>query len=67
MRTKSIFFTLSVLLVTLAICTCFLYRQNEDFRRTNHTLLLQNDSIQSVNQKLAQVLDSSQNLASSSE
>jgi hypothetical protein len=52
MKSRSIYFLLISLLVILLVMNAYLYRQNNNYRHQNRALILQNDSILSVNLEL---------------
>ena len=52
MKSRSIHILLLCMVVVLLVMNAYLYRQNNNYRHQNRTLILQNDSILSVNLEL---------------
>ena len=52
MKSRSIHILLLSMVVLLLLMNAYLYQQNNNYRHQNRTLILQNDSILSVNLEL---------------
>ncbi len=58
---SSILSFLMVVIVFLMVFVGFLYNQNKEYRNKNRELIIQNDSVLSVNVELKTILNATQN------
>ncbi|MBD0280394.1 MAG: hypothetical protein ICV51_17850 [Flavisolibacter sp.] len=58
---SSILSFLMVVIVFLMVFVGFLYNQNKEYRNKNRELIIQNDSVLSVNVELKAILNATQN------